>query len=137
MYQEIIFLGTGIGISGLSLSQVSNLLLRIHNSLLNMILYGITINIERQIHEQWIEWMKTQHVPAVLGCGLIQDSKILKLLNEEDGNPGVTYSFQYFFKDLNALQKFQEEFEPGLDTILYSKYRNSLVDFRTILEVIT
>lgn len=101
-----------------------------------MILYGITINIDKQIHDHWIDWMKTQHVPAILNCGLIKDNKILKLLTEEDGNPGVTYSFQYFFKDLDALQKFKDEFEPGLDTILYSKYRNQLVDFRTILEVI-
>lgn len=101
-----------------------------------MILYSITINIEKEVHDPWLEWIKADHIPAILKSGLILDNKILRLLNEQEGNTGVTYSFQFYLRDLDALDIYQREFEPEIDNALYKKYSNKFVEFRTVLEVV-
>ena len=101
-----------------------------------MILYSITINIEKSVHDQWFEWMKSTYVPGIMKTGFFIENKILKLLTEEDANTGITYSFQYYLKDLETLEQFQIEAEPAFTEALYKKYRNQFVEFTTILEVI-
>jgi len=101
-----------------------------------MILYSITINIEKVVHDQWLDWIRAHHVPTILKTGLILDNKILKLFNEEENNTGITYSFQFFFRDFEALEIYQREFEPGIDNELYKNYSSQFVEFRTVLEVI-
>jgi hypothetical protein len=100
-----------------------------------MILYSITINIEKTAHDHWMKWIKTYHVPTIIGTGLIIDHKILKLLTEEEENTGITYSFQYYLEDLDVLKNYQENFEPAIDEELYKRYQGQFVEFRTILEV--
>jgi hypothetical protein len=101
-----------------------------------MILYSITINIEKSVHDQWFEWMKSSYVPEIMKTGFFIENKILKLLTEEDSNTGITYSFQYYLKDLETLEQFQIEAEPKFTEALYKKYKNQFVEFTTILEVI-
>ncbi len=101
-----------------------------------MILYSITINIEKVVHDEWLAWMKNVHVPSVLNTGLFLESKILRLLNEEEQNTGITYSFQYFLKNISSLENFRENFERAIDLELYKKYQNMFVEFRTILEIV-
>jgi hypothetical protein len=101
-----------------------------------MILYSITINIEKGVHDQWLEWMRNSYVPEIMKTGFFIENKILKLLTEEDANTGITYSFQYYLKDLDTLEQFQIEAEPVFTAALYKKYRNQFVEFTTILEVI-
>ncbi len=103
---------------------------------LKMILYSVTLNIEKDVHDEGLVWMKSVHVPSVMKTGLFLENKILRLLNEEELNTGITYSFQYFLKDLTALEIFQKDFEDALDAELYKKYRNKFVEFRTVLEVL-
>jgi hypothetical protein len=101
-----------------------------------MILYSITINIEKTAHDHWMKWVKTYYIPTIIGSGLIKDHKILKLLTEEDENTGITYSFQYYMDSLDVLKNYQENFEPPIDDELYNKYNGQFVEFRTILEVV-
>lgn len=101
-----------------------------------MILYNITINIEKEVQEEWLDWMKRVHIPSILNTGLFNENKILKLLTEVDESIGITYSFQYFLPDKTSLEKFQREFEPLIDSALYKKYQNKFVEFRTVLEII-
>ena len=94
------------------------------------------MNIEKEVHDEWLAWMKSVHIPSLLNTGLFLENKILRLLNEEEQNTGITYSFQYYLKDLSALENFQINFEERLDTELYKRYKNMFVEFRTVLEVI-
>ena len=101
-----------------------------------MILYSITININKEFQEEWVNWMKEIHIPAVLQSGLILENKILKLLTEVGESEGTTFSYQYFLSDMTALEKFQAEFEPSIDSLLYNKFQGKFVEFRTVLEVV-
>ena len=55
-----------------------------------MILYNITINIDYDVHDEWLEWMKQVHIPQVLKTGLFIENRICQIHAEEEG--GRSYS---------------------------------------------
>jgi hypothetical protein len=101
-----------------------------------MILYNITINVEESIHSQWMNWMKTEFIKEMLASNLFTEYKIMRLLNEVEGQTGMTYSFQFFLNSLSDLNKFQDSYQDAIDKKLYTLYKNQFVEFRSVLEKI-
>lgn len=100
-----------------------------------MILYNVTINIDDSVHDEWLEWMKTKHIPDVLATGLFKDNKIFKIRSEDAGE-GNTYSIQYFLNSAEDYEKYQNEFAPKLQSEHSEKYKDKFVAFRTIMELV-
>jgi hypothetical protein len=50
-----------------------------------MILYNVTVNIDPEVHEDWLNWMKNTHIPDVLNTGMFIDNRFLRVLNTEEG----------------------------------------------------
>ncbi|MFT4031335.1 MAG: DUF4286 family protein [Siphonobacter sp.] len=98
-----------------------------------MLLYNITYNIEYAAHDEWILWMKDIHVPEVLATNLPIGNRIFKLLTEID-NGGVTYSFQYFFADMDDYLNYQNNFAARLGGEVERRYKGQFVTFRTLLQ---
>jgi len=99
-----------------------------------MILYNVTVKINADLEADWLEWMKEVHIPDVIKTGIFSDSKICKILfEEEDG--GVTFAIQYFCADLDAFKKYQKEFAPKLQKEHTERYKGKYVAFRTLMEV--
>ena len=85
-----------------------------------MIIYNVTINIEKDVHDEWLHWMKTVHVPDVMRTGHFTENKICKVLVEEE--QGITYSFQYTCKNMEELNKYLEQHAPRLRKDVADKY---------------
>ena len=98
-----------------------------------MILYNVTVNIDQDVEEEWLDWMKTVHIPNVMSTGLFFDQKIYRLLNEEEGS---TYSLQYFCKSLEDLNHYFDTYAPDLVKEHLEKYKDKHVAFRTVLEAV-
>lgn len=100
-----------------------------------MYIYNVTINIEEPYADEWLAWMKATHVPDVLKTGLFTDSKIVRVLADEESG-GRTYSIQYYFKTMNDFDMYEQKFAPALRAEHTQKYKDKFVAFRTLLEVI-
>lgn len=100
----------------------------------NMILYNVTINIDNSVHDDWLEWMKTKHIPDVLSTGLFIENKIFKIITEEKNEN--TYSIQYFLSSFEDYEKYQKEFAPKLQLEHSEKYKDKFVAFRTVMELV-
>jgi hypothetical protein len=99
-----------------------------------MIIYNVTVNIDDDIHDEWLQWMKTIHVPDVMKTGLFTESKICRILvNEEQG---TSYSFQYTCYSMEDFEKYEKEHAPRLRQDVLNRYKDKFVAFRTLLEVI-
>jgi ABC-type ATPase with predicted acetyltransferase domain len=100
-----------------------------------MYIYNVTINIQEDIHDEWVEWMKTEHIPDMLRTGKFLKALMTRVMvNEEMG--GMTYSVQYTAENKQMLERYYEEDA----TILRGKssiFEGKFVAFRTELEVIT
>jgi hypothetical protein len=99
-----------------------------------MYIYNVTVNIDDSVHDEWIKWMKEHHVPDVMKTGCFVESRIVKVLHVND--TGETYSFQYTFNDMKDIERYQEEFAPGLQADVKQKYGDKFTAFRTLLEII-
>ena len=96
-----------------------------------MILYNITINVDDSIKEEWLEWMKTIHIPDVLATGMFIENKIFRIITEDEGN---TYSIQYFLNSREDYEKYQKEYAPKLQAEHSEKFSGKFVAFRTLME---
>lgn len=99
-----------------------------------MILYNVTINVEDDIHDEWLDWMKAVHIPQVLNTGLFQGYRMFKVLSRFDEETGTTYSIQYYLDTMEDYEKYQREHAPGLQKQTADKYKDKFMAFRTILE---
>lgn len=99
-----------------------------------MIIYNVTVKIDHDTHDEWLDWMKNKHIPDVLNTGCFVESKILRVLvDEEDGK---TYSFQYACENQEKLNEYTTKFAPTLQREHALRYDNKFVAFRTLLEVV-
>ncbi len=99
-----------------------------------MYIYNVTINIEDSIHDHWLHWMKTEHIPAMLATGKFSKALMTRVLIEEEMG-GKTYSIQYTTDTKETLEKYYSENANELRT--QSKaFEGKFVAFRTELEVI-
>ncbi len=99
-----------------------------------MIIYNVTVNIDHNVHDEWLKWMKEVHIPDVMNTGLFIENKVCRILAEEEG--GKSYSIQYLCKDMETLEKYQQEFAPKLQQEHTKKYKGKFAAFRTLLEVV-
>jgi len=98
-----------------------------------MILYNITFNIEPEIREEWLAWMKEHYYTYVLGTDLFFDVKLFRLLNETE-NEGITYSVQFFTDTLDKAEVYLEKYASEIVTRHNETFKYRHVSFMTLLE---
>jgi hypothetical protein len=100
-----------------------------------MILYNVTVNIDPEVHHEWVNWMKSKHIPDVLSTGLFIENRFFRVLSTEP-EEGFTYSIQYFLDSIEQYEHYRSTFAPALQAEHTEKYRNKFVAFRTLLETV-
>ncbi|HIB47275.1 MAG TPA: DUF4286 family protein [Flavobacteriaceae bacterium] len=99
-----------------------------------MIIYNVTINVDKSVHDQWLEWIKT-HIPQVLSTGHFTEAKLTKVLVEEEMG-GTTYSVQYRAKSREALDQYYKNDAERLRKEGMQLFADKMLAFRTELEVV-
>ncbi len=99
-----------------------------------MVVYNVTVNIEEDVEKDWINWMKTVHIPEVMQTGCFNGHKFLRLLNENPEATGVTYAIQYFLDSVAELNNYLDNYASDLQAKSHGRYPNKFVAFRTFLE---
>ena len=100
----------------------------------SMIIYNVTINIDKEVETHWLDWMKNTHIPDVMQRELFIDCKISRVLAEETG--GHTYAIAYSCKNMHNYEKYQNEFAPKLQAEHTNKFAGKFAAYRTLLEVV-
>ena len=95
-----------------------------------MLIYNVTVKVETQA----LDWMREEHIPAVMRTGKFEDFRICRLLHQEED--GVTYAVQYFCPDLASMYAYQQEDAPGLQAEHASRFSGKYVAFRTLMEIL-
>lgn len=99
-----------------------------------MYIYNVTVNISDAKHKEWLQWMQEVHIPDVMATNLFIKHQLVKVLVQEE--EGTTYSIQYYVKDRETLQLYQEVYAPKLQQEHQQKFEGHFVAFRTLLEVV-
>jgi len=100
-----------------------------------MYIYNVTINVQEEIHDDWLNWMKTEHIPEMLDTGKFTKALMSRVMvNEEMG--GITYSVQYTTESKEMLQRYLQEDAPTLRAKT-KPYEGKFVAFRTEMEIVS
>lgn len=98
-----------------------------------MLLYNVTVGIDKEVEGEWLHWMKMEHIPEVMNTNLFIDFKMYKVLHDQDdGN--ISYSVQYFAETLDHVTVYFEKFAPALLEKLRLRFKDKHVAFMTLLE---
>lgn len=99
-----------------------------------MIIYNVTVSIDETVHEEWLQWMRTTHIPDVMSTGLFLESRISRIHAEEQG--GKTYAIAYLAESMELLELYQREHAPRLQKEHSERYAGRFAAFRTFMEVV-
>ena len=100
-----------------------------------MIIYNVTINIEENIEEKWLLWMKARHINDVLSTGLFLQARLIKV-HTDDQTTGVTYAVQYYTESKEDLEEYYQKHAPRLREEGLQMFGDKMLAFRTELEII-
>lgn len=100
-----------------------------------MYIYNVTINIDTQIKDDWIAWMKERHIPDMLATGKFTHARMCKVIGGEESG-GLTYAIQYTTKDQETLQQYFREDANRLREDGAKQFPEKFVAFRTELLVV-
>jgi hypothetical protein len=101
---------------------------------MNRVLYNVTVNVDYEIHGEWLDWMKIVHIPDVMSTGFFLESRICRIHEFEEG--GVTYAVQYIAKSMKDLQAYNDGPAEKLQLDHSERYGMKVAAFRTVLEII-
>lgn len=99
-----------------------------------MLLYNVTITIDRELSRDWLQWMKDTHIPDVMSTGMFVSYRLSRLLDHEH-NDSEIFSVQYLCRSMADLVRYQQEFAPELQKAHTARYADRFVAFRTLMEV--
>lgn len=99
-----------------------------------MIVYNVTVSIDSNIHDEWLDWMRTSHIPDVLKSGCFLESKLSRIHGEEEG--GVTYSIMYVSPSMEKYEEYKSLHAAELQKEHTEKFQGKFAAFRTILSVV-
>lgn len=99
-----------------------------------MIIYNVTVNVEKSIHEEWLVWIK-DHIKKVLSTNKFIEAKLSKVLVEDDFESS-TYSIQYKANSREELEDYYRNYAKSLRQDSIDKFADKTVAFRTELEII-
>ena len=100
-----------------------------------MVVYNITLQLNRSIEQDWLQWQKNEHAPEVLATGCFNEYKMFLLLGEESSET-VTYVVQYFAPRIEDYKHYMNEYAPALRKKMIEKWGDKFIAFRTAMQVV-
>lgn len=100
-----------------------------------MIIYNVTVNVQEDIHEKWVQWMQEEHIPDMLNTKKFLKALMTKVMVEEPMG-GITYSVQYTAESKEMLERYYKENADELRAKT-KPFEGKFVAFRTELEVVS
>ena len=100
-----------------------------------MILYNVTVAIDKRVENEWVQWMKETHIPEMLETKQFVEHKFFKVLSAEDPESS-SYSIQYFAESMEQIETYLNQFAAELRQKVNVRYPNQFAAFRTLLEMV-
>ena len=96
-------------------------------------IYNVSIKIQFDIEEQWLAWMKNEHIPEVIATTLFDSYTFFELLEPID-EEGKTFVVQYFTDSALRYEKYIAEYAALLRAKGFEKFSNKFIAFRSIMK---
>lgn len=99
-----------------------------------MLIYNTTFQVDSDIHENFLIWLKECYVVEIEKNGILKSPRICKILSHRD--QGSSYSLQWEVENSTLLHRWHTEQGVRLNEELVKIFKNKVVGFPTLMEVI-
>lgn len=99
-----------------------------------MLIYNVTTNVNEYIRQEWVDWMRNEHIPRMLETGKFSKALMSRVLVKEQMG-GITYSVQYHTQNKAVLKQFYLEDAPTLSKV-QERFKDQTVSFSTEMQII-
>lgn len=100
-----------------------------------MVLYNVTIKINHEAEQEWLQWMKEEHMPELMATGLFVDSRLFRLLDVDESD-GITYAAQYYCKNMIDYDNYISEHSAEMRAKGLERFGDKFIAFRTLMELV-
>ena len=100
-----------------------------------MFIYNITIKVQESIKNDWLRWLKEEHIPEVIGTGSFTHAVILRLM-EVDDSEGPTYAIQYHAQSKALYNNYIENHATAMRQKSFDKWGDKFIAFRSVMQVV-
>jgi len=100
-----------------------------------MFIYNVTIKVANAVSNEWLDWLKEEHIPDVMATGCFCEHTILRLM-EVDDSEGPTYAIQYKAESKSAYNNYIEKHAQLLRQKSFDKWGDNFIAFRSIMQIV-
>jgi hypothetical protein len=99
------------------------------------IIYNITVKVEQQIADAWLEWAIKEHIPDILATKCFTGYKLVRLL-EVDDTEGPTFAIQYHAESKADYNRYIEIHAATMRKKSFDKWGDRFIAFRSVMQVV-
>ncbi len=100
-----------------------------------MIIYNVTTKVHPSIAEQWVTWLKEEHIPDLVQTGCFTHATILHLFESDDAE-GVTYAVQYHAPSKQHYDNYTGQHAAAMRKKTMEKWGDKFISFRSVMQVV-
>jgi hypothetical protein len=94
--------------------------------------YAVTLCIDGEIAEEWLEWMRAVHVPEVLRTGCFHHCSIQRDTGPARADGRVTFVLEYLAASAARVELYQRDYAPELQRVHSSRYAGRFEASRSV-----
>jgi len=99
-----------------------------------MLIYNETFIIDDAIVDEWLRWVKDNHIPSVLGTGSFDSYKLFTILDSP--NEGITYCLQFQTTSVERYSDFYYKRMEEIHAVHNKQFEERFALFHTLMESI-
>jgi hypothetical protein len=100
-----------------------------------VIIYGVSIAIEKSAHDDWLKYMKEVHIPDVMRTKCFKKCVLSRVL-EPASKPGfIVYAIQYSCASFQDYERYRNEFAARLQAEHTQRFAGKFDAAREVTEV--
>lgn len=100
-----------------------------------MLLYNVTVTVDLDVHQDWLQWMRHTHIPDVMSTGMFKSYRLCRLMGHEHTDSEI-FAVQYLVENMAQLRRYLDEFAPELQRQHKERFEGKYAVFRTIMELV-
>lgn len=100
-----------------------------------MIIYNVTVKVERTIADAWLLWALREHIPDMMETKCFTDFKVVRLL-EVDDSEGPTYAIQYMADSKADYNRYIEQYAAEMRKRAFEKWGDQFIAFRSVMQIV-
>ena len=98
--------------------------------------YRVAVRVDQEIAEEWLEWMRTIHVPAVLDTGCFTGCVISRQVDPSEEGPRWGFVLEYGLPSLEHFERYQARHADALRDAHTGRYAGRFEASRSIALVV-